>query len=359
MKLNVCVVLGTRPEFMKMSPIINELENRKIKHFVIHTGQHYSFVLDRIFFKNLQLKNPDYNLNVGPKSPGHQTGTIISKMDKILQKRKPTIVLVPGDTHTTLAGAIAARKLDILVGHVESGLRSYDELMPEEWNRRMVDHCSDFLFAPTKVARDVLVGEGIPNSRIFVTGNTIVDAVKQNFKHVINSNILEKFRLTANNYILTSIHRKENVTNYWRFKNLIEGLKLVNEKIGIPIIFPIHPRTKKIGDKLKINFGRIKLVNPVGYFDFLKLETNARVVLTDSGGVQEETCILRIPCVTLRYNTERPESVHVGANIIAGTEPQRILKCTKEMIRRKRSWSNPFGDGKAAKKIIDIISKKI
>lgn len=359
MRLRVCVVLGTRPEFMKMAPVIRELENRKIEHFVIHTGQHYSFVLDRIFFENLRLKDPDYNLNVGPKSPGHQTGTMISKMDKILQARKPSIVLVPGDTHTTLAGAIAARKLDIPIGHIESGLRSYDELMPEEWNRRMVDHCSDFLFAPTRVARGVLVGEGIPSSRIFVTGNTIVDAVMQNLKYVKNSNVMERFRLTTNNYFLTSIHRKENITNYVRLKNLIEGLKLLNEKIGIPVIFPIHPRTKKIGDRLKIDFGKIRLVKPVGYFDFLKLETNARVVLTDSGGVQEETCTLRIPCVTLRYNTERPESVHVGANIIAGTEPHRILKCTKEMLKRKRDWKNPFGNGKAAKKIIDIISEKI
>ena len=344
---------------MKMFSLIHELERRKIKHFVIHTGQHYSYVLDKIFFDNLKLKKPDYNLNVGAKSPGSQTGSIIEKMDKILQTKKPSIVLVPGDTHTSLAGAIAARKLDIPIGHVESGLRSYDELMPEEWNRRMIDHCSDFLFTPTNVSRDILLGEGIPRSKIFVTGNTIVDAVLQNLKYVKNSNIIERLGLASGNYFLTSIHRKENVTNYTRFKNLIEGLKLLNKKIGIPVVFPIHPRSKKMAEKYKIDFGKIRLIKPVDYFDFLKLETNAKVVLTDSGGVQEETCILKVPCVTLRYNTERPESVHVGANIIAGTEPNSVLRCTKAMIKRKRNWKNPFGDGKTAEKIIDIISKKL
>ncbi|MGI0010193.1 MAG: non-hydrolyzing UDP-N-acetylglucosamine 2-epimerase, partial [Nitrosopumilaceae archaeon] len=208
------MVLGTRPEFMKMSPVIRELERRKIEHFVIHTGQHYSYVLDRIFFENLRLKEPDYNLNVGPKSPGGQTGSIIEKMDKILQTKRPSVVLVPGDTHTSLAGAIAARKLDIPIGHVESGLRSYDELMPEEWNRRMIDHCSDFLFAPTNISRNILLGEGIPRSKIFVTGNTIVDAVLQNLKYVKNSNVIERLGLVSGNYFLTSIHRKENVTNH-------------------------------------------------------------------------------------------------------------------------------------------------
>ncbi|MGI0011401.1 MAG: UDP-N-acetylglucosamine 2-epimerase, partial [Nitrosopumilaceae archaeon] len=168
-----------------------------------------------------------------------------------------------------------------------------------------------------------------------------------------------KLGLVSGNYFLTSIHRKENVTNHVRFKNLIDGLKLLNKKMGIPVVFPIHPRSKKMAEKFKIDFGKIRLIKPVDYFDFLKLETNAKAVLTDSGGVQEETCILKVPCVTLRYNTERPESVHVGANIIAGTEPYSVLRCTKEMIKRKRNWKNPFGDGKTAKKIIDIISEKI
>ena len=358
MRLNVCIIIGTRPEIMKLYPVITELKKKKIQYFVIHTGQHYSYELDEVFFRNLQLEKPDFNIKVGSKSPGNQTGLMISRIEKILQKNKPDVVLVPGDTNTTLAGAIAAKKLDIPVGHIEAGLRSFDETMPEEWNRRMVDHCCDLLFAPTKISQGFLRDENIPKNKIFVVGNTIVDAVLKNTKHAKKSKILTKLEIKPKKYFLVSIHRKENVTNPKRFKDLIKSLKLLKKEFGVPIIFPIHPRTKKAAKDYQISLEGINLINPADYFDFLQLQMNAQLVLTDSGGVQEETCILKVPCVTLRDNTERPESVKVGASVIAGTNPQNILKCAKKMIKKKRNWKNPFGDGDSGEKIVSILLKK-
>jgi len=355
--MKIAVILGTRPEIMKVSPIIRELEKRKIKHIVIHTGQHYSHNLDQIFFNDLKLKKPDYNIHVGSKSSPTQIGLMMIKMEKILREFNPDVVLVPGDTQTALGGALTARKLNMKIGHVEAGLRSYDESMPEEWNRRMIDHCSDYMFAPTNISRDILLGEGISKKRIFVTGNTIVDAVQQSTKIAELSTILKKLNLISKQYVLVSIHRQENVSDTKKLKNLIKSLKIIQKEFSIPVIFPIHPRTKKAIKDLKIDLKNITVIEPIGYLDFLHLQKNSKLVLTDSGGIQEETTILKIPCVTLRHNTERPESVHVGANIIAGTSPEKILKCAKIMIKRKRNWRNPFGNGKTAKKIVDILLK--
>jgi len=359
LKLKIAIILGTRPEIIKMAPIIRELEKQKIDYFMIHSGQHYSYNLDRIFFKRLSLPKPKYKLEVGSRSPGEQTGLIISRVEKVLKKNKPKVVLVEGDTNTVLAGAIAARKLNITVGHVEAGLRSYDQLMPEELNRKLTDHCSDFLFAPTKNAMSNLMSEGIERGKIFVTGNTIVDSVHQNIQNFKNySFFLKKFGLKKNNFVLVSLHRQENVDDSKKFKELIMGLKLVRKELNMPIIFPIHPRSRKMARRHKINFTDINLINPVDYLTFLVLQKFAKIVLTDSGGVQEETCILKVPCVTLRENTERPETVTIGSNLVSGINAQRILRCVNTMINRKRTWKNPFGDGKAAERIVAIISKK-
>lgn len=358
MKLNVAVVLGTRPEIIKMAPIIRELQRKKINFFIVHTGQHYSYNLDRVFFEQLRLPKPQYKLEVGSMQPGKQTALIISRTEKILEKKRPSVVLVEGDTNTVLGGALAARKLNIPIGHVESGLRSYDEQMPEEWNRRLTDHCSDFLFVPTKKAKEILLGEGIAKKKIFLTGNTIVDSVLQNLKNSKKSDILEKFGVTPKQFFLVSLHRQENVDNLKRFKNLVKGLKKVRREFDLPIIFPIHPRSKKMAKKFHIDFEKIDLIEPVDYFTFLFLENNARMVLTDSGGIQEETCILKVPCVTLRENTERPETLEVGSNIIAGTEPNKIVLCVKKMLKRKTDWENPFGNGKSASKIVKILETK-
>jgi len=359
-KSKIAIILGTRPEIIKMAPVIKECQKQKLPFFIIHTNQHYTFNLDKIFLKELNLPAPKYNLNVGSGTHGKQTGLMLIRIEKVLMKEKPDIVLVEGDTNTVLAGALAAIKLHFQVGHIEAGLRSYFREMPEEINRIITDHISDFLFAPTTLAYKNLIKEGISKKKIFIAGNTIVDSVLQN---VIlaqkKSKILNELNLKKDNYFLLTLHRQENVDNQERLKNIFEGLKLIFDKYQLPIIYPIHPRTKKMIKKFHLPIPQgIKVIEPVGFFDFLILEQNAKLVFTDSGGVQEETCILKTPCLTLRDNTERPETVKVKANILAGSNPDNILKCAKIMLKRKRNWRNPFGNGTAAKKIIEIIQKK-
>jgi UDP-N-acetylglucosamine 2-epimerase (non-hydrolysing) len=316
--------------------------------------------MDKIFFDQLQLPDAKYNLEVGSGNHGEQTGKILINLEQVLIDENPDIVLVEGDTNTVLAGALAASKLHIKVGHVEAGLRSYDRLMPEELNRVLTDHASDFLFAPTDKSEKILTGEGIPIEKIFVTGNTIVDSVLQNIELANKAgNVLENYDLEQNNYILSTIHRQENVDDKRRFIDIIEGLKLINKSHKIPIIYPIHPRSKKQIQMFELNHDGIELIDPIDYFGFLQLMQNSRLVLTDSGGVQEESCILGIPCVTLRDNTERPETIDVGSNILAGTKPDYISHCVSLMMNENKKWDNPFGDGDSAIKILKILEEKI
>lgn len=358
-KMKICIILGTRPEIIKMAPVINECRKRHLNFFILHTNQHYSENLDKIFFKELRLPFPKYNLGVGSGTHGKELGRMLIGIEKVLLKEKPDIVLVEGDTNTVLAGALAASKLQIKVGHIEAGLRSYSREMPEEINRILTDHCSDFLFAPTKKAKEILIGEGIFENKIFMTGNTIVDAVYQNLKlSVKKSKILNKLELQKNEYFLITIHRSENVDREKKIKGIIEGLKLVGQKFKLPLVFPIHPRTQKMFKKIKIKSCKeIKLIKPIGYFDFMQLLSGAVAVFTDSGGIQEEACILKIPCITLRDNTERPETIKIGSNILAGTNPKKILDCAEKMINLKNNWKNCFGDGKSGETIIKIILK--
>jgi UDP-N-acetylglucosamine 2-epimerase (non-hydrolysing) len=351
--MKVAIVLGTRPEIIKMSPIIRALEEKEMEFFILHTGQHYSYNMDQVFFEQLKLPQPKYNLRVGSGTHAEETGKMIMGIEKVLMEEKPNIILVEGDTNTVVAGALASVKIGIPVGHVEAGLRSFDRSMPEEINRIVTDHVSDLLFAPTEIAKRNLIREGIAEGKIFLTGNTIVDAVYQNLQlaEAINT------QFTEDDYFLVTVHRQENTDNPVRLKNIIEGLKLVKEYFNIPIIYPIHPRTLKKIREYGINTEGLNLIEPLDYLSFLKLESKAKLIFTDSGGVQEEACILKIPCVTLRYNTERPETIEVGANILAGIEPTEILKKAKIMINKDRNWRNPFGDGNAGIKIVNIISK--
>ena len=358
--MKVAVVLGTRPEIIKFAPIIRILEREAINYFILHTGQHYSYYMDRVFFEQLELPEPKYNLGVGPGSHAEQTGKMLICIENVLLREKPSIVLVEGDTNTVLAGALAAVKLGVKVGHVEAGLRSYDRQMPEEINRVLADHCSDLLFAPTEKARQTLLGEGIADEKIFVTGNTIVDAVHQNLEIAKRRvNVLDELGVKAYGYFLVTVHRQENVENERRFRGIIEGLKLVNKEFDFPVIFPVHPRSRRQLKAFGITVNGVRIIDPLDYLSFLMLESNARLVLTDSGGVQEETCILGVPCVTLRYNTERPETLEVGSNVLAGTEPNEIVKKVDFMLNRERCWPNPFGDGKAARRIVEILREKI
>ncbi|WP_203219051.1 non-hydrolyzing UDP-N-acetylglucosamine 2-epimerase [Geoglobus acetivorans] len=340
-----------------MSPVIRECEKRGVEYFILHTGQHYSHEMDKVFFEELELPQPKYNLDVGSGTHAEQTGKIMIGVERILLQERPDVVLVQGDTNTVLAGALAATKLHIKVGHVEAGLRSYDRRMPEEVNRVLADHVSDYLFAPTENAKQNLMKEGIDENKIFVTGNTIVDAVYQNLEIAEKKvNVLEDLGLKPREYFLVTAHRQENVDVKERLKGILKGLELIHTEFSIPIVFPMHPRTQKRVKEFKLSLDSIKIVKPLGFLEFLLLEANAGLVLTDSGGVQEETCILGVPCVTLRDNTERPETLEVGSNILAGTIPERILKSVKIMLSRRGSWRNPFGDGRAGERIVNILT---
>jgi UDP-N-acetylglucosamine 2-epimerase (non-hydrolysing) len=330
--LRIAIVVGTRPEIIKMSPIIRECKRRKQDYFILHTGQHYSYNMDQVFFEQLELPKPKYNLDVGSGTQAEQTGRALIGIEQVLLKEKPDVVLVEGDTNTVLAGALAATKLHIKVGHVEAGLRSYDRTMPEEINRVLTDHISDFCFAPTEQSRQTLLREGIEENKIFVTGNTIVDAVYQNLELARKkANILERLGLKEKEYFLVTVHRPENVDNKDRFQGILSGLQQLEKEYNIPVVYPIHPRSRKKMDEFGLFADNINLVDPQDLFGFLQLEQNAKVVLTDSGGVQEETC----------------------------THPEDIVNAVSMMLHKEREGSNPFGDGQSGKKIVDILEKEI
>jgi len=351
----IAIVLGTRPEIIKMSPIIRECEHLNVDFFILHTGQHYSYNMDKVFFDQLGLPGAKYNLDVGSGSHAEQTGKMLIGIENVLLKELPDIVLVEGDTNSVLAGALAACKVGIDVGHVEAGLRSYDRRMPEEINRVLTDHCSDYLFAPTEKSVMILLDEGISEEKVFLTGNTIVDAIYQNTEIADTKvDVLRKYGLDQGEYFLTTVHRQENVNNEIIFSSIMRGLELVSQEFNTPVVYPVHPRAKKMMKKFRID-PNLMMIDVVDYLTFLLLEKNARLILTDSGGVQEEACVLRVPCVTLRENTERPETVDVGANVIAGTDSSSILESAKKMVSSKRSWKNPFGKGDSGNIIVDII----
>ncbi len=345
---------------MKCSPIIREFKRLGLDFFILHTGQHYSYLMDKVFFEQLELPMAKFNLDVGSGDHGKQTGVMIEGIEKILMSEEPDAVLVQGDTNTVLAGAIAAVKLGVKVGHVEAGLRSYDRRMPEEINRILADHCSDYLFAPTERSKEILLHEGIEAKKVFMVGNTVVDAVNQNLEIAkAKSTAAEILGVEPDKFILATAHRAENVDDETRFKGIITGLQMVQVEFGVPLIYPIHPRAKKQLHTFGLDTRGISLVDPLDYLGFLQLESMAKLVLSDSGGVQEETCILGVPCVTLRDNTERPETLDVGSNVLAGTDPKSILEAAKASVGKKKGWVNPFGDGKSAQKIMTILKKEI
>ena len=354
-----CIVLGTRPEIIKMSPLIRACESRQYDYFVLHTGQHYSYELDRTFFEQLELPEPKYNLDVGSGTQATQTAKILTGIEEILLKEKPDVVFVQGDTNTVLAAALAASKLHIKIGHVEAGLRSFDRNMPEEINRIIADHLSDYLFPPTEYSCNQLLSEGIGDEKILITGNTVVDAVCQNLalskKHLT---VLENFGLKTNEYFLVTSHRAENVDVKERLSGILDAVRILSEKYNMPVLFPLHPRTEKRIMEFGLSLKGIQVTKPLGYLEFLQLESHARLILTDSGGLQEEGCILGTPCVTLRDNTERQETVNVRANILAGTDTKMIILCAEKMMNNAVSWKNPYGGGDAAVKILDFVGGK-
>ncbi len=274
-------------------------------------------------------------------------------------EERPKVILIGGDTNTVMAGALALARLGIKAGHVEAGLRSFDRSMPKELNRIIADHLSDLLFAPTPQSKKNLIREGVYKEKIFITGNTIVDAIQQNVLFSQSRDIYERLGLTGSKYCLLTMHRQENVDNPKRLMSILEGIEELDKEYDYRIVYSVHPRTERMLRKFNL-LNRLRKVRGVlltralGYWDFLALIAKARLVLTDSGGVQEEFCILKVPCVTLRDNTERLETLKVGSTVLVGSNPSAIFKGVKKMLSKKRTWSNPFGDGYAAKRIIQI-----
>lgn len=352
--MKVITVVGARPQFIKAAPVSRELR----KHFneiLIHTGQHYDDNMSKIFFEELGIPLPDYNLKIGSGNHGKMTGEMLAKLEEIYINEKPDCVLVYGDTNSTLAGALAASKLLIPVIHVEAGLRSFNKEMPEEQNRILTDNISKLLLVPTLDAENNLKNEGIEEG-VYNIGDVMYDAVLM-FKEKANlkQDLLDELQIEKNKYILTTIHRAENTNNIDRLKNIIEALNESEETI----VLPLHPRTKKfIGDYgLKFN-ENIKVIDPIGYLEMLMLESNSRKIVTDSGGVQKEAYFMRKPCITMRDETEWVETVQVGWNIIVGTNKDSILNAIKD-FNPKKEQPYIFGDGKASMKIVELIKELI
>jgi len=354
----LAIVLGTRPEIIKLSPVLRTCAEREIPYTLIHTGQHYSDELDAVFFEKLDLPTPDYHLDAGSGHHGEQTGEMLAGIEDILLAEDVDVVLVQGDTNSVLAGAIATSKLNAELGHIEAGLRSYDREMPEEINRIVTDHVGDYLFAPTEETAEHLREEGLDEDRIHVTGNTIVDAVMANRDlAATKSTVLTDHDLISGEFILTTAHRAENVDDADQLAAILDGVDSVARHLSFPVIYPIHPRACERLSEFELEVPEtITLVDPLEFLDFLRLEDEAALVITDSGGVQEETCILGTHCVTVRDSTERPETVTVGANVVVGTDPVDILDGAKAQLGRPTDWNAPFGDGDAAERILDIVT---
>jgi len=363
--MKIAVVLGTRPEIIKMAPVIDEITKNNDECILIHTGQHYDIEMSKQFFEDLNVKIPDYNIGIGSKTAIKQISIIISELEKILLDENVDIVLVQGDTNTVLAGALASNKLKIPVGHVEAGLRSFDKNMPEETNRIIADNCSELYFVPTEETAINLQNEGIAHNKIHITGNTIVDACFRH-KDIAKEKSILKENIIFDEYIALTMHRAENVDDSERLTNIINALLSLDKNI----VFPIHPHTRKSLEELdlyekELNSENIQVTKPLGYLDFLYLISNSQLILTDSGGVREEAITLNIPCITLRYNTERPETITAGGNILAGTTSEEISRNINHILdnpdvyKSMQNASNPYGDGTSSKQIIKIIKDSI
>lgn len=349
--MKIITIIGARPQFIKAAAVSNKLREKHTE-IIIHTGQHYDENMSKIFFEELNIPIPDYNLNVGSGNHGFQTGNMMIKIEEIIEKEKPDFVLVYGDTNSTLAGALVASKLHIPVIHVEAGLRSFNMRMPEEQNRVLTDHVSTLLMVPTKTAIENLKNEGIVNG-VHYTGDVMLDSTLH-FSELAKtkSSILRKFNVLPNEYILATIHRAENTNSIERLKNIFEALNESNEKI----ILPIHPRTMKFieiyGIKLNNN---IVVTEPVGFLDMIQLELNCTKILTDSGGIQKEAFFMSKPCITMRDETEWVETVENGWNVLVGADKGKIISNLKT-FNPTNAKLNYFGDGHAASKIVDLIN---
>jgi len=352
--MKILSVVGARPEFVQAAPISRVLKDASIQEILVHTGQHYDYLMSEVFFKQLGLPVPHYNLEVGSGTHGMQTGEILSRMEDVILREKPDWVIVRGDTNSTLAAALAAVKIHYRLGHIEAGLRSFNREMPEEINRIVTDHLSNALFCPSENAIKNLRDEGIIDG-VFNVGDVMYDAVIFNEKIASkSSNILSEHCLTPNKYLVATIHRAENTDRMENLRGIIEAFL----ESGEQIIFPVHPRTRLACQQLDIPDANIKMISPVSYFDMLILVKNARLLLTDSGGLQKEAFFLETPCITLRNETEWVETVEAGWNILVGSHRQRILGAIRDFHAPHLYPRGLYGDGNAAGKIVNVLTAK-
>lgn len=358
--MKICTVIGTRPEFIRLSRIIPKLDNLLGKnHLLIHTGQNYDKNLNDIFFKELKLRQPD--IYIGAKgSFGKQIGKIMEESEKIFKKYKPDKILILGDTNTDLSAYIGER-LGIPVYHMEAGNRCWDKRVPEEVNRKMIDHISTYNFPYVPNSADNLYREGVNKNNIYVIGNPIYEVLKYYKEKIYESRVLAKLKLKENRYFLATFHRAECVDNKDRLLEIIVGLENISKKYKIPVICSIHPRTENKIEEFNITSKYLVFSKPMGFFDFVRLEKNAKAILSDSGTVCEEACILRVPHIILRDSTERPETVDVGASMISGVNSENIVNCTNIILSKPNNWNIPIGynDINVSDKMIKFLFQKL
>jgi UDP-N-acetylglucosamine 2-epimerase (non-hydrolysing) len=359
--LKVMSVVGARPNFMKVAPIVSQLEASPgtFESILVHTGQHYDDKLSNVFFADLGLPKPQVNLNVGSGSHAQQTAAIMAAFEPVLLASRPDVLVVVGDVNSTLACALVASKLGVAIAHVEAGLRSFDRTMPEEINRLLTDQVSDLLFTSEPGAGENLLKEGVDPKKIHFVGNVMIDTLLANRARARDQNVPARFGLHPGGYALLTLHRPTNVDDVASFERIVEALDVIGR--DLPIVFPVHPRTRPViaasgRAAALVSEGIVRLVDPLGYVEFIGLMERARVVLTDSGGVQEETTILGVPCLTLRDNTERPATILYGTNQLVGREPSRIVAAWRALQSGRRTGgAPPLWDGSASRRIVDVL----
>lgn len=362
--LKVLLIAGARPNFMKVAPIYAEMKRRPTEFapMIVHTGQHYDAAMSDAFFDDLGMPKPDIYLGVGSGSHAVQTAKIMTEFEPVVVEQKPDWVLVVGDVNSTIACALVCAKLGIKVAHVEAGLRSRDRAMPEEINRILTDAISDLLLTTSQDADENLRQEGIPVEKIRFVGNVMIDSLLEHLKLAEGSTVRDDLGVSNGEYAVVTLHRPSNVDDREVFGRILDALLTISEEL--PIVFPVHPRTRgkidEFGFADRIKLSKIKLIEPLGYLDFMRLYSGARLVLTDSGGLQEETTVLGIPCLTLRHNTERPITVEMGTNLLVGTDPAKIKDAASSVLSGQPKGAErrtpPLWDGKAANRICDELT---
>jgi UDP-N-acetylglucosamine 2-epimerase (non-hydrolysing) len=363
--MKILNVVGARPNFMKIAPLMSAYaQHREIEPVLVHTGQHYDAAMSELFFRQLGIPEPDLNLEIGSASHAVQTAEIMKAFEPVVLERRPDAVLVVGDVNSTIACGLVAVKLGVALVHVEAGLRSRDRAMPEEINRVLTDSISDLLFCTEQSGVDNLLAEGVSPDKVFLVGNVMIDTLLRHREAAAGSGVLERLGIDSRGFAALTLHRPSNVDDPDTLGRILEALDVVQREM--PVIFPVHPRTRKALDvpavKTRLaSMTGLRLIEPLGFIDFMKLMSDARLVLTDSGGIQEETTILGVPCLTLRENTERPVTVEVGSNRIVGTDTGRIVEAFREVMAAPKTPGRvpPLWDGRAAERIVEILLRSL